>query len=99
MQDNTAEFRSMLDAIAQQVVDCAQEMIRQGIHVNAAFKMAISWELEIQMKAAIIAGTQAANTSSMFMRDALRAILVALRADDRDELARICETITVYLEK
>jgi len=94
MQDNTAEFRSMLDGIAQQVVDRAQEMIRQGMRINAAFKMAIAWELEVQMKA-VMTTTSA---DRVFMRTTLTALSTAIRMRDDTQLYQICTAIESYIK-
>lgn len=48
MSDQTKQLRSILTDVAAQVVDRAQEMIRSGMSVESAFKLAIAWELEVQ---------------------------------------------------
>lgn len=92
MQDSTAEFRSMLDGIAQQVVDRAQEMIRQGMNVNAAFKMAIAWELEIQLKAVIVAN-HATQIKTQSLVAQYRYMLRYLPADEYDDAVKLLDAV------
>lgn len=49
MNNPTEVMRQNIDKIVNDIMERAREMVRQDVPVETAFKLAISWELEVLM--------------------------------------------------